>query len=33
MLYFSREDKHNVLDSVQIPGNEVDVRVRSSRTS
>lgn len=33
VLYFSREDEHNVLDCVQVPGNEVDIGVGSSRTS
>lgn len=32
-LYFSRQDKYNVLDCVQVLGNKVDIGVGSSRTS
>ena len=32
-IYFSRQDQHNILDPVQVPGNELDIGVRCSWTS
>ena len=32
-IYFSGQDQHNILDTVQVPGNELNIRVRCSWTS
>ena len=29
-IYFSRQDQHNILDTVQVPGNELDIGIRCS---